>query len=103
MDTTDLDMTPRYLPDSFIIANWNLRSGGGSSHTVVQCIFHPAGTHRGPIREDWPAVQAVTEYGSRWFGCTRAYINSELRMVVIGTPQRDEVRMKWEIVPEDLR
>jgi ABC-type phosphate/phosphonate transport system substrate-binding protein len=49
-------------------------------------------------------VQVIAANGqSRWYGCIRAYINAELRMVIVGTNSRDEVRAKWEIVPEDLR
>ncbi len=106
MNTQDLDMTPRYVPDRTIIAiygkRWGLREKFAVA-PVTQMVFHPAGTHKGPIKSDWACVQVVTEHGSRWYGCVRAYINSELRMVIVGTPERDEVRMKWEIVPEDLR
>lgn len=105
MDFADLDMTPRYAPDRVMIGNWATNGKGPAGWTlpVVQAIFHPSGSHAGPIRPDWPALQLVTERGDRWYGCARAYINSELRMVVIGTPARDEVRMQWAVVPEELR
>jgi hypothetical protein len=38
----------------------------------------------------------VTRHGSRWWGFERAWINSELRMVVQGFPAADELRSRWE-------
>lgn len=40
---------------------------------------------------------------TRWFGCERAYINSELRMVLVGHNSRDEVRQTWLVVPAELQ
>lgn len=101
----DLDMTPRYAPSTVLISNWRTDAKGpaGWYAPVLQYIFHPAGTHHGPLKPDWAALQLVTAKGDRWYGCQSAYINSELRMVVVGTPARDEVRMKWDVVPEDRR
>ena len=88
----DLDMTPRYAPDHVIIAK------AMKLCPVTQSIAYPPGTHpHSPIKNDMTALELVTGHGSRWFGCERAYINSELRMVIVGTNPRDEVRMKWPV------
>jgi hypothetical protein len=95
---TDLDMTPRYAPDRVIIAS------AMKLCPVTSYRFHPANSHKGSaIKAEWSALELMTAKGSRWYGCHHAYINSELRMVIVGTPERDEVRMKWPIVPEDKR
>lgn len=50
------------------------------------------------------AVEMVTEVGSSWQGCERAYINAELRMVLVFRDLRDEVIIKtWQDVPENLQ
>jgi hypothetical protein len=88
----DLDMTPRYTPDRVIVPK------AMKLCPVTNAISHPPGTHpRSPIKNDMTALELVTTRGSRWFGCERAYINSELRMVIVGTNTRDEVRMKWPV------
>jgi len=104
-DFSDMDLTPRYAPSAVVIPDWSLKSKLGSFRDVpvVQYIFHPENSHKGPIRKDWPALELVTAKGSRWYGCVNAHINAELRMIVVGTPKRDEVRMAWEVVPEELR
>lgn len=87
-----LDMTPRYAPDQVITVR-AMRLVPVTSYRV-----HPAGSHNAsPINNDMIAVELVTDYGSRWYGCERAHINSELRLVVIGFPSRDEVRRAWEV------
>lgn len=97
----DMDMTPRYAPDTVMIVNG--RHFG--RRAVTGSIFYPVGVARPSrvIRDDWGALELKTDGGSSWYGCVRAYINAELRMVVVGTPARDEVRMQWAIVPEDCR
>ena len=71
---------------------------------VMGVRFHLAGSFGKdvPIRQDANCVELVTEYGSRWFGCERAYINSELRMVVVGFPAKFEEMARWLPVPEHL-
>lgn len=104
MNLEDLDMTPRYLPDEFLIADWSLRGKGAWKCPVIGSHFYPPDCPRPhPIMLSWGCIVAHTTKGDRAFGCYRAYINSELRMVVVGTPKRDEVRIKWAIVPEDKR
>ena len=96
------DLTPRYAPDKVIIANWNLGGPGGYVHPVTGSRFYPANVARpGPIHPNMGALELQTDGGSRWYGCIRAYINSELRMIVVGANSHDEVRMKWETVPAD--
>lgn len=89
------DRTPRYAPAEVILAGFRL--------PVLQYVVHPAGREGGPIYRELPKLELVTAHGSRWYGILRGYINSELRMVVEGTNPRDEVRMGWEVVPEDRR
>lgn len=96
------DMSHRYAPTEVWVA------GRGAARPalrpVQRYIFHPAGTHvESPIQDGIGTLECVTDFGSRWFGCDRAYINAELRMVVVGHNPRDEVRARWELVPEDLR
>ena len=95
----ELDMIPRYAPAEVMVASV-LRT-----LPVIRWRSYPPGRRETdcPIRPEFTALECVTAAGSRWYGCARAYINSELRMVVIGTNPRDEVRMRWEVVPEDRR
>jgi hypothetical protein len=88
-----IDRTPRYAPERVIIASRM------ALLPVLSYIAHPAGAHpeKCPIKSDMIALECKTEAGSRWFGCERAYINSELRMVTVGFDSRDEVRSKWPV------
>jgi hypothetical protein len=100
------DMTPRYAPDYvFIVCPDGQDSMKAYRSPVTGSTFYPAGVdrpNRCPIRSDMGVLELKTQQGSRWYGCDRAYINSELRMVVVGCDSRDEVRMKWETVPEEM-
>ncbi len=91
-----IDRTPRYAPERVIIASRM------KLFPVLSYIAHPANAHpeKCPIKPDMIALECKTEAGSRWFGCERAYINSELRMVTVGFDSRDEVRSKWEVARE---
>lgn len=92
---SDIDMTPRYAPTTVFIVN-----GEDIVHLpVIQSIAHPPGNHpeNCPISKSMTVLELKTAHGSRWYGCDHAYINSELRMVVVGTNKRDEVRMKWPV------
>lgn len=88
-----MDRTPRYVPDQIVVH--------GGLRPVVGCTAYPRG--QAPITWiDAPVVLEVrTDRGSRWFGVERAYINSCLRMVVSGINEQDEVRMRWQPVPND--
>ncbi len=89
------DLTPRYAPTEVIV----MTSRGFTNAPVIQSIIHPVGTAPAncPIRKEFCVLELQTAYGSRWFGVQSGYINSELRMVIIGTNSRDEVRMKWPV------
>ena len=66
----------------------------------------PPGTAPGcsPIRKDLFVADLTLADGShRYWGCSHCYINSELRFVIVGHPERDEIRQGWEEVPNDLR
>jgi hypothetical protein len=98
--TGEIDMTPRYAPKEVMVAH----SGRPGTYPVTQYRVFPPGTHpNSGIINDMTALELVTVAGSRWYGVSDAYINSQLRMVVIGTNRRDEVRMKWKIVPKQMR
>lgn len=97
-----LDQTPRYAPDAVLIVT----GGTGARLPVESYHVYPPGAHppNCPIAAGWWTVlECRTAKGSRWYGVTRAYINSELRMVVEGTDPRDAVRMGWDVVPVDRR
>lgn len=93
MNAPTIDRVPRYAPSHVIIAH------AMKLLPVLRYIAHPAGTHPAncPIKSEMVALELVTAKGSRWYGCERAYINSELRMVCIGFDSRDEVRRKWDV------
>lgn len=65
---------------------------------VLRIQSHPPGTHDSAIRKDVTAVEIVTEHGSRWYGCQRAWITGGLRMAIELLPgmERDEVVARWE-------
>lgn len=90
-----LDMTPRYAPRVDLVCG----PAGFAYLPVLQTIAHPPGNHPAncPLIDECTALELRTFRGSRWFGCLDARINSELRMVVVGTNPRDEVRMAWPI------
>ena len=91
----DIDMTPRYAPSAVVVVG----PKGSGTFPVLSWHSYPPGQHpKGcHIKGDMTAVECRTSAGSRRYGCERAYINSELRFVVVGTNPRDEVRMKWEV------
>lgn len=88
------DLTPRYAPDTVITVS--------GRYPVDRAIAYPPGQHppRCPLVPDCTALELRTRGGSRWYGCQRAYINSELRMIVVGHDRRDEVRATWPAVQE---
>lgn len=93
--TATIDRIPRYAPSKVLFTN----SMTALMLPVTRYIVHPPNQHpaKCPIRAEMTALECQTGVGSRWFGCEHAYINSELRMVVVGFDARDEVRSKWEM------
>lgn len=90
-----MDLTPRYAPDTVLVVNGNFCG----EVPVTSYVVHPPGSRPEgcPIKSEYTVLELRTNSGSRWYGCKEAYINSELRMIVIGTHPRDEVRMKWPV------
>ena len=89
------DMTPRYVPSELMVAP------GGELLPVERVESFNRGQHpkKAPLVADCTAVRCTLSNGAvRWFGCDHAYIDSSLRMVVVGTNPRDKVRMSWEVV-----
>lgn len=62
---------------------------------VLTVKAHPPNQHAGPIRADLTAVEVVTDAGSRWYGCARAWIGSDLEMHVEGFDPRFEEMAAW--------
>lgn len=95
------DTTPRYAPAEVM----TLRG----VRPVLRSAFHPPESEEArrksgiPIVASYGVLELVTDAGSRYYGVDRAYINSELRMVVIGVNKRDEVVSKWPVVPRRMR
>lgn len=90
------DQTPRYAPSKVLIVNHGIVPVVG--YTAYPPGSHPVGC---PLIKSCTAVELITTHGSRWYGFDSAYINSELRMVVVGFDSRDEVRAGWQKVPKD--
>jgi hypothetical protein len=91
-----LDMVPRYAPSHVLVTHGNF---GAFNLPVHQYKVHLPNAHpaKCPIKPDMTVLELVTIAGSRWYGVERAYINSELRMVIAGFDSRDEVRSNWEV------
>jgi hypothetical protein len=89
------DMTPRYAPSRVLVSN----GLGSFILPVLQYKTYPPNAHppKCPIKPDMTVLELVTCAGSGWYGVERAYINSELRMIIVGFDARDEVRSKWEV------
>ena len=92
-DNILLDNIPRYAPSRVIIVT----PYGAYDAPVLYFRAHPPKSHpvACPLRQDCTAVELVTRYGSRWYGCAKAWINSELRMVVQGFDSRFEEMNAW--------
>ncbi len=85
------DNVPRYAPRHVMTLQ-------GTS-PVVKAIFYPIGSHPEgcPILKTYGVLELVASNGgSRYYGCDRAWINSELRMIVQGCNSGDEIRMSWK-------
>ena len=86
------DFRPRYVPEKMLTVN--------GEFPVLRFKAFPPGTHpeKCPLVPSVTALCCETAGGNRWFGVARAYINSELRMVVEGINSKDEVRRLWKVV-----
>ena len=93
---SEISMVPRYAPTEVMLARAGIQP-------VISFVVHPPNSHKSAIRSDMTALELITPYGSRWYGVEHAYINSQLRMVVVGTNRKDEVRMRWKVVPKEFR
>jgi len=98
MSIPTIDRMPRYAPSHVIIASRM------KLLPVLRYITHPPNQHpaKCPLIPACTALELQTEAGSRWYGCERAWIDAELRMVVVGFDARDEVRMKWPVAKGEL-
>lgn len=88
------DSSHRVLPESFP----TLRG----IRKVAKVESFPDGITPGsPLGKGMTHVKVTLEDGGlRWFGCKRAYINSSLRMVLVGHNSKDEIRALWKKVKE---
>jgi len=79
--------------------------GNGQQSPVETYVSHPPGTHpKSCIKPEYCALECrLTNGAVRWFGCRDAYINAELKMVVVGVNPRDEVMSRFRKVPATLR
>lgn len=102
----EIDRTPRYAPARVIIVNSRSLEAGkgrvaGWNCAVLEFFAHQPGNHPAEtpnwIKPELTALECKTQQGSRWYGFEKAYINSELRMVVVGFNSRDEVLRGWEV------
>ena len=79
-----IDRIPRYAPYIILCK--------GQFVSVIKYVIHPKGLYH----KDWMTLEFVTKNGSRFRPFEKAWINSELRMVVSGFDSRDEVLQTWE-------
>ena len=72
---------------------------------VVGIVAYPKEKHKDkPIKNDFACISFTLSDGSlRYWGCERAYINSELRMIAVfdNTKVISELILAWEDVPEN--
>ena len=95
MDNT----TVRYAPTTMMMKANKGRGFNFYKVPVVRYVIHPPNNHpkECPLVKECTAIEFVTEYGSRWWGVGRAWINSELRVVATGFDVRNELVNKWEV------
>lgn len=96
----NIDRTPRYAPESAYVwdKTGNIIVALATGWRIHQPHKHPKGC---PIIQGTTALEIITPHGKAWWGFEKAWINSELRIVVSGFPAHDEIRSKWEIVPTE--
>lgn len=89
----EMDRVPRYAPSEV------MKAGHGRLPVLSYRVHPPVSDPKdrnAPIVASMTALECVTSAGSRWYGCERAWINSELRMVVSGFDARFEEMGRWE-------
>ncbi len=87
--------TERLTPEKVLIV-----TAGAKVHRWVpvhSTIAHPPGDHPDncPLVKDCMAVEMKTKHGSRWWGFTKAWIGSDLRMHVDGLSTGCEEVQSW--------
>ncbi len=98
-------MSDKWTPSH--VSAMAIRGLGGpiitKSVLVIQAVAHPPGTHpHSPIKDTLTAVELRTDRnGSRWYGCKSAYIDSYLRMRVVGWDTRNEEMARWPDAKEE--
>lgn len=98
MSEVEMDRVPRFVPTCVFMPYKKgvVRCGVSSSS------FHPAGAHAFQgMRKDIGVLAVHTALGARHYGVEKAYINSTLRMVVVGFPKAFEEMAKWKKVPQN--
>lgn len=90
-----IDRVARYAPEMILMV-------GRGYQPVRKCILHPKGTAPGSWKNSAAGVvlEMQTDFGSRFWGFEKAWINSELRAVVQGFDSRCELRSAWEVCHE---
>ena len=90
-ETMTTDNTPRYTPSEVMVFQ--------GMRPVLSARAYSAGAHPHgcPLMRACTALQLVTDAGSHWYGVERAWINSELRMVVKGFPAAFEEMARWQV------
>jgi hypothetical protein len=89
------DEVPRYAPEKTFI----VRKGLAYELPIVRYVSHPPNNHPPgcPLVNDCTALEMVTEVGSRWWGFDKCWINSELKMVIQGFDDRNEIVSGWKV------
>jgi hypothetical protein len=72
---------------------------------VIRVRIHPPGKRPGcPVRDDLTALELVTVFGSRWYGCASARVlpdGARVAMTPAPGQEHDEVVAKWaDYVPK---
>jgi len=92
---------PAFLMSARFVRGQDAKAYRGELCAVVRSWYYGPfdTTHGSPLIPYVGHIRAELSNGTeRWFGCKRAYINSALRMILVGHPLNDEVRQRWTIV-----
>jgi len=81
----------KYMPETVI-------SAGERVPVLSYHVYPPGQAPKGiPTHRNLAVVECRTKRGSRWYGCERAYIDSTLRMVIVGYKGAESDY--WEVGP----